>query len=113
MLLLQMRLGCGSQLFDHICKVMSPLVNARMSLIPPKPNSDWRDLPNIRMKLSSGEYAEKLKRGVCPCASKKGGKCTFKQDNVRQGNTLIPWCLPHTADKYNQWSGLYGRLNWE
>jgi hypothetical protein len=26
---------------------------------------------------------------------------------------LIPWCLPNTADRHNQWKGLYGRLDWE
>ena len=27
-------------------------------------------------------------------------------------NTLIPWCLPHTSARNNQWAGLYGRLAW-
>lgn len=31
----------------------------------------------------------------------------------RQANTLIPWCLPHTADRNNHWAGLYGRLEWD
>ncbi|GJS54171.1 DNA (cytosine-5)-methyltransferase 1B-like protein [Tanacetum coccineum] len=26
---------------------------------------------------------------------------------------LIPWCLPNTARKHNQWKGLFGRLDWE
>ncbi|CAA6657370.1 unnamed protein product [Spirodela intermedia] len=26
---------------------------------------------------------------------------------------LIPWCLPNTAKKHNQWKGLFGRLDWE
>ncbi|KDO42173.1 hypothetical protein CISIN_1g046713mg [Citrus sinensis] len=26
---------------------------------------------------------------------------------------LIPWCLPNTAEKHNQWKGLFGRLDWE
>jgi site-specific DNA-cytosine methylase len=26
---------------------------------------------------------------------------------------LIPWCLPNTAKRHNQWKGLYGRLEWE
>jgi DNA (cytosine-5)-methyltransferase 1 len=30
----------------------------------------------------------------------------------KQENTLIPWCLPHTSNRHNQWSGLYGRLEW-
>ena len=26
---------------------------------------------------------------------------------------LIPWCLPNTAKRHNQWKGLYGRLDWD
>ncbi|KAF2283130.1 hypothetical protein GH714_043460 [Hevea brasiliensis] len=26
---------------------------------------------------------------------------------------LIPWCLPNTAKRHNQWKGLFGRLEWE
>ena len=26
---------------------------------------------------------------------------------------LIPWCLPNTAERHNQWKGLFGRLDWE
>jgi DNA (cytosine-5)-methyltransferase 1 len=26
---------------------------------------------------------------------------------------LIPWCLPNTTKRHNQWKGLYGRLDWE
>ncbi len=47
-------------LIDHITKVMSPLVEARMALIPTLPGSDWRDLPNTVVKLSDGTYTEKL-----------------------------------------------------
>lgn len=47
-------------LFDHICKDMGPLVAARMSLIPSKPGSDWRDLPNIVVRLSDGTLTNKL-----------------------------------------------------
>ncbi|XP_050436702.1 DNA (cytosine-5)-methyltransferase PliMCI-like [Adelges cooleyi] len=112
-----------SVLIDHICKDMSPLVQARMELIPLGEGSDWRDLPNIEVKLSDGTMTTKLLythndikngkgkngalRGVCPCAS--GDKCN-PQD--RQNNTIIPWCLPHTGNRHNNWAGLYGRLAW-
>lgn len=46
---------------DHICKEMAPLVEGRMSQIPVCPGADWRDLPNIVMRLSDGTYANKLK----------------------------------------------------
>ena len=47
-------------LCDHICKEMNPLVAARMRLIPIGPGADWRDLPNIEVRLSDGSYAKKL-----------------------------------------------------
>ncbi len=45
---------------DHIAKEMNPLVHARMQHIPQAPGSDWRDLPNIDIRLSNGELARKL-----------------------------------------------------
>ncbi|XP_057663832.1 DNA (cytosine-5)-methyltransferase PliMCI-like [Diorhabda carinulata] len=107
---------------DHICKEMSTLVEARMSHIPTYPGSDWRDLPNISLKLSDGTSTVKLKylyrtkkqkpedspRGVCQCVT---GKPCDPAD--KQSNTLIPWCLPHTGDRHNHWAGLYGRLEWD
>ncbi|KAK2510814.1 Dnmt1 [Columba guinea] len=118
----------GSQyqpiLRDHICKDMSALVAARMRHIPLAPGSDWRDLPNIEVRLSDGTTTRKLRythhekkngrsssgalRGVCCCAE---GKPCDPAD--RQFNTLIPWCLPHTGNRHNHWAGLYGRLEWD
>uniref|UniRef100_A0A8B9R729 DNA (cytosine-5)-methyltransferase n=1 Tax=Astyanax mexicanus TaxID=7994 RepID=A0A8B9R729_ASTMX len=109
---------------DHICKDMSALVAARMRHIPLAPGSDWRDLPNIEVRLRDGTTTKKLRythadkkngrsgtgalRGVCACA---GGKPCDSAD--RQFNTLIPWCLPHTGNRHNHWAGLYGRLEWD
>lgn len=45
---------------DHVCKEMQPLVEARMSQIPTASGSDWRDLPNIEVRLSDGTYTKKL-----------------------------------------------------
>uniref|UniRef100_A0A6J0V8B4 DNA (cytosine-5)-methyltransferase n=1 Tax=Pogona vitticeps TaxID=103695 RepID=A0A6J0V8B4_9SAUR len=118
----------GSQyqpiLRDHICKDMSALVAARMRHIPLAPGSDWRDLPNIEVRLSDGTTTRQLRythhdkkngrsstgalRGVCSCAE---GKPCDPAD--RQFNTLIPWCLPHTGNRHNHWAGLYGRLEWD
>ncbi|XP_076633551.1 DNA methyltransferase 1a [Colletes latitarsis] len=108
---------------DHVCKEMAPLVEARMAHIPIAPGSDWRDLPNIAIRLSDGTYCNKLEyiyddkkagssstgayRGVCSCCT---GKSCDSTD--RQFNTLIPWCLPHTGNRHNHWAGLYGRLEW-
>ncbi|XP_056678753.1 DNA (cytosine-5)-methyltransferase 1-like [Monodelphis domestica] len=118
----------GSQyqpiLRDHICKDMSALVAGRMRYIPLAPGSDWRDLPNIEVRLSDGSTTRKLRythhdkkngrsntgalRGVCSCAE---GKPCDPAD--KQFNTLIPWCLPHTGNRHNHWAGLYGRLEWD
>ena len=45
---------------DHICKEMSALVHARMQYIPLSPGSDWRDLPNIEVRLSDGNKSKRL-----------------------------------------------------
>jgi DNA (cytosine-5)-methyltransferase 1 len=47
-------------------------------------------------------------RGVCACS--EGQKCNLLD---KQQNTLIPWCLPHTANRNNNWIGLFGRLDWD
>lgn len=54
----------------------------------------------FRIKLSNGQLIDKL------CYRKK-------VTNKKVRNTLIPWCLAHTADKHNHWAGLYGRLIWK
>ena len=111
-------------LMDHVCKDMSPLVEARMTRIPLAPGADWRNLPNIVVKLSDGSVTKLLRydhhdkrqgksssgalRGVCSCAT--GNAC---DPTDRQFNTLIPWCLPHTGNRHNNWAGLYGRLDWD
>ncbi|KAL4707840.1 hypothetical protein ACJJTC_001786 [Scirpophaga incertulas] len=111
------------KLRDHICKNMAPLIQARISRIPTTEGSDWRDLPNISVTLSDGNKCKVLQyryedkkngrsstgglRGVCACAS--GGACAPAD---KQESTLIPWCLPHTGNRHNNWAGLYGRVSW-
>lgn len=46
---------------DHICKEMSAVVEARMSHIPTYPGADWRDLPNISVKLNDGSFCQVLR----------------------------------------------------
>ncbi|KAI5727206.1 hypothetical protein M8J76_016131 [Diaphorina citri] len=110
---------------DHICKDMAPLVQARIKHIPTGEGSDWRDLPNIEVRLKDGTYTKKLQythndmkngksstgalRGVCSCATSAKTPC---DPLARQFGTLIPWCLPHTGNRHNNWCGLYGRLQW-
>ena len=45
---------------DHVRKIMSCLVDKRIEYIPREPGSDWRDLPNIVVKLADGTYTDKL-----------------------------------------------------
>ncbi|KAL9689698.1 hypothetical protein QQ045_010087 [Rhodiola kirilowii] len=71
-------------LTDHISKEMNELNLIRCQRIPKRPGADWRDLPEEKVKLSTGQMVD-----------------------------LIPWCLPNTAKRHNQWKGLFGRLDWE
>ncbi|CAG0886916.1 unnamed protein product [Darwinula stevensoni] len=119
----QLMRGDGDTVKDHITKEMAPIMVARIMHIPTTPGSDWRDLPNISVRLSDGTYTKKLiyawedkkngrsstgaMRGVCSCVT--GRKC---DPNERQFGTLIPWCLPHTGNRHNHWAGLFGRLTW-
>ncbi|KAM0835241.1 hypothetical protein ACQ4PT_063068 [Festuca glaucescens] len=76
--------GDTPSLSDHIAKEMNELNLIRCKHIPKRPGCDWHDLPDEKVKLSTGQTVE-----------------------------LIPWCLPNTAQRHNQWKGLYGRLDWE
>ncbi|KAH9318769.1 hypothetical protein KI387_020538, partial [Taxus chinensis] len=71
-------------LYDHLSKEMNELNLIRCQRIPKRPGADWRDLPEEKVKLSTGQIVD-----------------------------LIPWCLPNTADRHNQWKGLFGRLDWQ
>ncbi|KAK9098487.1 hypothetical protein Syun_025532 [Stephania yunnanensis] len=76
--------GEAMVLSDHISKEMNELNFIRCQRIPKRPGADWRDLPDEKVKLSNGQVED-----------------------------LIPWCLPNTAKRHNQWKGLFGRLDWE
>lgn len=71
-------------LVDHIAKEMIELNLIRCKMIPKRPGADWRDLPDEKVRLANGQLVD-----------------------------LIPWCLPNTAKRHNQWKGLFGRLDWE
>ncbi|KAJ0964117.1 hypothetical protein J5N97_029239 [Dioscorea zingiberensis] len=76
--------GRSLVLNDHISKEMNELNLIRCQRIPKRPGADWHDLPDEKVKLSTGQMVD-----------------------------LIPWCLPNTAKRHNQWKGLFGRLDWE
>lgn len=67
---------------DHIFKEMNKLNLIQCQRIPRRPGTEWRDLPDEKIKLSSGQTVD-----------------------------LIPWCLPNTARRHNRWKGLFGRLD--
>ena len=110
----RMRSSAGS-VSDHVSRKLNELNLLRVQNIPREKGADWRDLPNQQSVLQNGTPVHKLEyrfsdgRGVCPCAS--GQPCEGQKQ--RQENTLIPWCLVHTADRNYHWSGLYGRLHWD
>ncbi|CAN4101552.1 unnamed protein product [Withania somnifera] len=76
--------GSSITLSDHISKEMNELNLIRCQRIPKRPGADWRDLQDEKVKLSNGQLVD-----------------------------LIPWCLPNTAKRHNQWKGLFGRLDWD
>lgn len=76
--------GSMMALTDHISKEMNELNLIRCQRIPKRAGADWRDLPDEKVKLSTGQMVD-----------------------------LIPWCLPNTARRHNQWKGLFGRLDWD
>jgi DNA (cytosine-5)-methyltransferase 1 len=109
----------GSQLEDHICKDVNALSLERIRNIP---TTDWRDLPNISVKLDDGRVTKKLDYpykkvdgsvGVCSCSlSTKERKHSCEADD-KQSETMIPWFLPHTADRHSNWQGVFGRVPWD
>ncbi|TRY69481.1 hypothetical protein TCAL_15115 [Tigriopus californicus] len=79
---------------------------------PLETGSDWRDLPNT-IQLRPGDCSrpnDLAAKGVCPCNPDKQAKCDL---STPQRATLSPWCLPHTANRHNDWSGLFGRISWK
>lgn len=87
---------CTKEHLSVCLKDMSALVEGRMRHIPLAPGSDWRDLPNIEVRLKDGTMTKKLRythtdkkngrsstgalRGVCTCA---GGEQHFFQDVLK------------------------------
>lgn len=44
----------------HLMTELSPLEQARLDHIPKLPGANWRDLPDIVVRLRDGTYTEKL-----------------------------------------------------
>ena len=112
----------GSLLEDHISKDVNALCLERIRHIPTTPGSDWRDLPNTVVKLDDGRTTRKLHypykkadgtRGVCSCSLSTKKRMHFCDNDDKQSDTMIAWSLPHTADRHNNWQGVYGRVPWD
>ena len=86
-----------------------------MRHIPLAPGSDWRDLPNVEVRLSDGTMARKLRythhdkkngcsstgalRGVCSCAEGRTPVCALEVASFKF--IVKPWplrsWLPHSS----------------
>ena len=116
------RAGSSDLLEDHITKPLNPLQQERIRLVPTTPGADWRDLPNLRVPLDDGRVTRRLnypykkadgRRGVCNCATSTKRKLEPCDTDDKQSENIIAWSLPHTADRHNNWSGVYGRVPWD
>lgn len=95
------RINCATPIGKNLCldkNIIKYFVNVFVNIL-------FHEQFFYRTKKQTRAEAAK---GVCTCVTGKG--C---ESSDRQYNTLIPWCLPHTADRHNNWSGLYGRLEWD
>jgi len=106
----------AEQVEDHICKDVNALCLERIIHIP-------RGVPGVgQVSPEDGRQTRKLhypyrkedgRRGVCSCCLTTKTKMTFCDADDKQSENLIAWSLPHTADRLNHWSGVYGRVDWE
>ena len=118
-----MRRHTAGVLLDHITKPLTPLEEARVNLIPA--GGDWRDLPNKEIILQDGTCISKLvysyknhhyknnkygrERGVCLCMEKE--TWTECMESLIHKDTLIPWFMPHSGARNNEYAGMYGRVS--
>ena len=118
--------GTMTVLQDHICLGFNPLINERMRHIPLEVGSDWRDLPNIVVRLSDGTFTDKMiykyrqngsttPNAVCRCQDDDNFRSKRKSCDPQdhQSNTLIPWAMNHTGARNGNFAGLYGRISWD
>jgi len=112
----------GATVEDHICKNVTSLNQERINRIPKTPGSDWRDLPNMSALCPDGKMAKKLNypynksdgsKGVCSCNVASERRMNYCDQDDRQSDTLIPWSVPHTADRHNNWKEVFGRAPWD
>ena len=108
---------------DHISKEMNELNLIRCKHIPKRPGCDWHDLPDEKVTVLCSfaprwfynTFAFALGSHAPFPMVKKILVDASPQVKLSTGQLvdLIPWCLPNTAKRHNQWKGLYGRLDWD
>ena len=90
--------------------------NARgvTKVVPPM---EYKGVDQDAIAKFSTLYPEiaKLDRAVCTCMSIADQAARKKASGSREcrkclKEVIIPWSLPHTSTRHNQWQGLYGRL---
>ncbi|CAI5459943.1 unnamed protein product [Closterium sp. Yama58-4] len=128
-----------ARLLDHTCKKMNELNLKRCQHIPRRPGADWRDLPDIKVPLPDGREADLVPwclpntmqrhnnwKGLFEPLVPAKNHGLFSQPQtyflpflchqVRLSDgreaDLVPWCLPNTMQRHNNWKGLFGRLDW-
>lgn len=108
------RYNSSAEITSHTTIPMPPIDKVRLSYLPSYPGADWRDLPNIDVDDGTAPSLHKIAykddRSVCTCAGRGTSQVCSGGDRVGSSETLIPWCLVHTAGRNGGWEGAVGRL---
>lgn len=115
----------ANEVTSHTTVQMSAIDKIRLSRLPPPlplscRGADWRDLPNAEVEETDVDGGVKLHRiaykrdgSVCTCAGRGSSLICSGRDKVGVSETLIPWCLAHTAERNGGWPDAFGRLSEE
>jgi len=52
-------------------------------------------------------------KGVCSCNVAYEMRRNYCDQDDKQSDTMIPWSIPHTAERHNNWKEVYGRAPWD
>lgn len=94
--------GLGA-LYNHITKQLNDITAERIKLVPTR-----------EQKSGTGPQDPKNWVGKLNVDRRIVGRWDWRDipDIKFRGTELIPWCLPNTAERHNDWKGLFGRLDW-
>jgi DNA (cytosine-5)-methyltransferase 1 len=90
-------------LYNHITKQLNGITAERI-----------RRVPTREQESGTGPRNPKHWLGKLNADSRIAGRWDWRDipDEKFGGEALIPWCLPNTAERHNDWKGLFGRLDW-